>query len=492
MKTAVITLAALLALGFAGAARATFPGANGKIVFETNRNGNADVYTMNPDGTNRINLTHNPAEDVEPRWSPDGSRIAFASNRTGNFEIYTMSAAGGDLQRLTYNGANNRRPSWTAEGTILFHSVADGNRDIYAMKADGSNVRNLAPSPADDAYAAASPRSNRIVFTSNRGGDYHLYLLSGDGPIKQITSGSGAEDFQANWSPNGNDLVFVRLDSTFSSSDLYLLHASGGAPVQLTSTPDRLELEPVWSPDGRKIAFHGCSGLGTDAQHCANYVMNADGTGETEVSTPHAPFLETFDTDLRDPIWQPIQFGTDTSFVQTNGELEFTLGADAQGQFNQIDLHYGLSCSLPGDFDMQVDYKLLEWPAGNGSFAQLAAFFIGAGIFRQSETYGEFYNAYSNFGFNTLLTADRSGSLRFVRSGGRTTASYLDPLAGWVTVLAVSANPGVVVPGLALSSGPNFAHQEVKVAFDNFRITSGTMSCPTWWDDNAPDWQAVR
>src|SRR5436190_9249828 len=109
MKTVVITLATLAALGFAGTARATFPGANGKIVFETNRDGNADVYTMNPDGTNRINLTHNPGEDVEPRWSTDATRIAFASNRTGSFEIYTMNASGGDVKRLTFSGANNRR-----------------------------------------------------------------------------------------------------------------------------------------------------------------------------------------------------------------------------------------------------------------------------------------------------------------------------------------------------------------------------------------------
>src|SRR6266576_977056 len=106
MKTVLIAVAAVFALGFAGAAQGAFPGANGKIVFETNRNGNADIYTMNADGTNRVNLTRNPAEDVEPRWSPDGARIAFASNRTGNFEIYAMNAAGGDVQRLTFTSAN--------------------------------------------------------------------------------------------------------------------------------------------------------------------------------------------------------------------------------------------------------------------------------------------------------------------------------------------------------------------------------------------------
>ena len=97
MTTAIRTLAVTVAIGsliaaVAGGAQASFPGANGKIAFQTNRDGNAEIYTMNADGTSRVNLTRNPAEDVEPRWSSNGTHIAFASNRTGNFEIYTMNA----------------------------------------------------------------------------------------------------------------------------------------------------------------------------------------------------------------------------------------------------------------------------------------------------------------------------------------------------------------------------------------------------------------
>ena len=81
--TAAVVLA--VALGAAGAAHATFSGHNGKIVFQSNRTGNADIYTMNPDGSNRVQLTTTPSEDVDPRWSPDGTRIVFASDRTGIF-----------------------------------------------------------------------------------------------------------------------------------------------------------------------------------------------------------------------------------------------------------------------------------------------------------------------------------------------------------------------------------------------------------------------
>src|SRR5207248_3227907 len=146
------------------------------------------------------------------------------------------------------------------------------------------------------------------------------------------------------------------------------------------------------------------------------------------ISTPHAPLLETFSSDIRDPIWHTIQFGTATSLTQTDGRLEITIGADAQPgpPFNVIEAHYGLNCSLPGDFDIQVDYSLLEWPPANGAFAQLAAFFANAGIFRQSAPFGEFYNANSGSVFNVVPTADLSGSFRLVRTNGRLLAYYSD------------------------------------------------------------------
>ncbi len=63
--------------------RAAFPGLNGKIAFETGRDGNSEIYSMNPDGSGQTNLTNNSTVDVNPAWSPDGTKIAFASERDG-------------------------------------------------------------------------------------------------------------------------------------------------------------------------------------------------------------------------------------------------------------------------------------------------------------------------------------------------------------------------------------------------------------------------
>lgn len=84
----------------------------GKIAFQSNRDGNFEVYIMNDDGSNQTNITNNPANDGSPAWSPDGTKIAFISNCDGNIEIYVMNADGSNQTRLTNNPAEDSQPSW--------------------------------------------------------------------------------------------------------------------------------------------------------------------------------------------------------------------------------------------------------------------------------------------------------------------------------------------------------------------------------------------
>ena len=102
----VALVASLLALVVAHPAQAAFPGANGKIGFESNRDGNDEIYVMNAlDGANQTNLTKNPGNDYLPSWDPDPKNqiIAFASSRDGNSEIYVMDTNGNFQFNLTRN-----------------------------------------------------------------------------------------------------------------------------------------------------------------------------------------------------------------------------------------------------------------------------------------------------------------------------------------------------------------------------------------------------
>ena len=123
----------------------------GKIVFQSNRDGNFEVYIMNDDGSNQTNITNNPNNDGSPTFSPDGAKIAFISDRDGNTEICIMNVDGTNQMRLTNNIANDGHPVWSPDGSkIAFSSTRDGNYEIYIMNADGSNQARLTSNPAED------------------------------------------------------------------------------------------------------------------------------------------------------------------------------------------------------------------------------------------------------------------------------------------------------------------------------------------------------
>ena len=84
-----------------------------KIAFESNRDGNWEIYVMNADGSEQTNLTNNPAMDTFPSWSPGGKKIAFQSFRDGNWDIYVMNADGSEQTNLTNNPASDGEPSWS-------------------------------------------------------------------------------------------------------------------------------------------------------------------------------------------------------------------------------------------------------------------------------------------------------------------------------------------------------------------------------------------
>ncbi len=121
----------------------------GRIAFQTNRDGNYEIYVMNGDGSGLTNLTNNPADDWNPVWSPDGNKIVYSSNRDGNNEVYVMNADGSNQTNLTNSPANDENPDWSPDGKkIAFDTDVDGNKEIYVMNADGSAKTNLTNAPA--------------------------------------------------------------------------------------------------------------------------------------------------------------------------------------------------------------------------------------------------------------------------------------------------------------------------------------------------------
>jgi TolB protein len=303
---AAIALAALrwlpltavaLALGLSAAERAgaAFPGANGQVAFQSNRDGNLEIYAMNADGTGQTNLSNNRAVDVAPAWSPDGAKLAFRSGRDGNEEVYVMNADGTGQTNLTNNRAVDVNPAWSPDGARLaFRSNRDGNDEIYVMNADGTGQTRVTDNPASDDEPAWSPDGTKLAFTSDRDGNFEVYVMNADGTGQANLTNDAGFDGEPAWSPDGTRLAFT--SDRDGNAEVYVMNADGTGQTRLLNNAAE-DGAPAWSPDGSKLAFHSLRDGNFEI-----YAMNADGTRQTNLTESRAGEIN--------PDWGPLPRAT--------------------------------------------------------------------------------------------------------------------------------------------------------------------------------------
>jgi Tol biopolymer transport system component len=296
-----------------------------KIAFQSNREGNWEIYVINADGSNPLNITNNKADDDSPTWSPDGQKIAFHSNRDGNWEIYVMNADGSDLTQITNYPMYGWTPTWSPDGQkIAFESNFDGNWEIYVMNADGTNLINITNNKADDDSPAWSPDGQKIAFQSNRDRNKEIFVMNSDGSNPINITNSSADDGSPAWSPDGQKIAFSSNLDRDGNFAIYVQNIDSIYPARLTDSP-KDDGSPTWSSDGQKIAFQSWRDLNWEI-----YVMNADGSNPINISNSSA--------DDGSPAWLP-------EFVSANSKIQLsTLTSSATTSPNAIPDLYNEIC----------------------------------------------------------------------------------------------------------------------------------------------------
>jgi TolB protein len=211
-----------------------------------------------------------------------------------------MNADGSGQQRLTRNGGSDDGPAWSPDGqriAYVSYRNSDDRRHIYVMNADGSDKRQLSHPLGlwHDWDPAWSPDGGRIAFTRSRGSWSKrctsscddVYVMNADGSAPRNLTPGVASGQTPVWSPDGRTIAFQSDPDRDGNSEVYLVNADGSGQRRLTRTPADESWSwspPAWSPDGRRIAFASQSGI---------YVMNADGTRQRRL------------TEGSEPVWSP-------------------------------------------------------------------------------------------------------------------------------------------------------------------------------------------
>lgn len=263
---AIVAVTLGLLFGLGATATATMPGGDGLLVFSSQRDGNAEIYSSTLSGNTQVRLTDNPAADIDPVVSPDGSRIAFVSDRDGgDREIYVMDADGSNQTRLTEHAGDDMDPAFSPDGSRLaIRRNVDGNNEIFLIDAsDGGNAVNLTQSIAahSDFQPDFSPDGSKIVYQrfwsgSGDGFGNEVMLMNADGsdPVNLTENDNSVNDGRPSFSPDGTRIAFDsnRNDSRF---EIYTMDLEGGSVERVTEVEDGIAQEPSFSPSGTRIAF---------------------------------------------------------------------------------------------------------------------------------------------------------------------------------------------------------------------------------------------
>ncbi len=218
------------------------PLATEKIIFSSNRDGNWEIYMMNPDGSQQVRLTNHRASDLNPVFSPTGEEILFVSDRGGERDLYMMRTDGlGERPMFRTAPAYRDYPAWSPDGEKIVYAQLDRDTKrttLYTAKPDGTSV-------------------NRVVVMEN---------ADGTEPV---------------WSPDGTEIAYVVLDEIhWASRQIRFINLKTRKQETLLPDDDARRWQPTWSPVHNKIAF---ALYRREPPQQSIFIVNRDGSGLQQI-----------------------------------------------------------------------------------------------------------------------------------------------------------------------------------------------------------------
>jgi Tol biopolymer transport system component len=273
-------------------------------------------------GGRPVQLTHDPAADWYPVWSPDGRHLYFLSNRSGSMNLWRVAVDGdsgrvedppeqvttpsadtlhfslardgrslayvnqvrtGNIYRVDFDPASEKvlgppspvtRGSWRAlcpdvspDGQWVAFTTWTKPENLFVCRVDGSDLRQLTDDEHWDLFPRWSPDGQRLAFMSNRGGVFQIWTIAPDGrSLQQLTHMKGGSVYNSVWSPDGERLAFIA--SRGENGAIAIMETGrpwAERPLEILPSPEPPEEQFTvfsWSPDGRRLAGNRGGGEG--------------------------------------------------------------------------------------------------------------------------------------------------------------------------------------------------------------------------------------
>jgi len=279
------------------------------FTFPLNSDTGDNIWTMNQNGTNLLQLTSATRQNLQPSFSPDGRRIAFHSTRDGDDAIYIMNLDGNGQLRLNTGFSYSTWPAWSPDGKKIAFIYLDNNEiGVAVIELATGKVTKLTTEGCPSGgcmgpnHPSWSPDGKKIVFDSPRTGDWDVYTMNADGSgVSNITNVASTNEIQPSWSPDGKLIAYI--SNVLGHWEIYVMNPDGTGIRPLTNTPvvsgtpgsDQMgALDPAWSPDSKKLVFTRNSASGMQL-----YTVAIDGS-EAGQPLPNSP------NPARFPAWAKI------------------------------------------------------------------------------------------------------------------------------------------------------------------------------------------
>ncbi len=234
-----------------------------RLIFNSNRDGNDNIYSINIDGTGLTRLTDSHRNDLYPEVSPDGEKIAYTSDIGGVWQIMVMDWNGENRKQITHNNFKCAYPSWSYDSKyIYFEAYTDGDWELYRIKSDGTGQKRLTFNHNSyDWHPSGHPQGYDIIYESGVTGHENIYVMNHDGSgIIKICS-DGPRRRVPDVSSDGKKITYMRYSGRYA--DIWIMDYNGQNETRLTDNSDE-DGHPSFSPDNKYIIYEERKGSRED------------------------------------------------------------------------------------------------------------------------------------------------------------------------------------------------------------------------------------